>query len=341
MPPETNAGDVPQVFTQFQSQIYLNTRSKTNTTRTRSLETKWRKSFNKTRTYRTKLQNNTKRHQKNSRRTPLWLWSPRPWPHICSSNTVTTEKPTLERKISPHGENHFSKRGSESESYSKYKSINERHRSENRDKKSKSENKSESKGIKAKNENKIVTFSTEVEANVTAKADEVKAIRKTQTEFRMEIGKQLDKRIKPDLPVTLPLHFATTFNVSILECIYVTFTIFILIFNIFISIFSSFLSDLFDHHFQTFTLGNLRVCEMLCSSQKTASSQAETAVTAPATPDSTRSFRVPETRPNILDRSLPRNTLVPKHLHSLGRSRNPENDLYNDSFILIYLDLSR
>jgi hypothetical protein len=259
------------------------------------------------------------------------------------------EKPTPEQKISPHGANHFSKGRSESESYSKYKNINERHRSESRDKNSKRENesesyskyktinerhrsesrdknsKSESKGIKMENENKIVTFSTEVKANVTAKADEVKAIRKRQTEFRMEIGKQLDKRIKPDLPVTLPLHFATTFNISTLNCIHVTFTIF----NISISI------------FQTFTFGNLRACEMLCSSQETASSQAETAVTAPATLDSTRSFRVPETRPNILDRSLHGNTLVPKQLHSLGRSRNPENDLYNNSFILIYLDLSR
>jgi len=180
-----------------------------------------------------------------------------------------------------------------------------------------------------RNENNLVTLSTDAEAKVTAKADEVKAIKKTQTEFRMEIGKQLDKRIGSDLPVTLPLHFATTFNMSIIIGICVTFTIFILIFNSFF------------HHFQTFTLGNLRVYEMLCSSQKTASSQAKTAETASATPDSIRSFRVPETRPNILYRNLHRNTLVPKHLRSLGRSRNPENDCYNDSFILIYLDLPR
>jgi hypothetical protein len=193
----------------------------------------------------------------------------------------------------------------------------------------KSESKGESKDIKVRNENKLVTFSTDAEAKVTAKADEVKAIKKTQTEFRMEIGKQLDKRIGSDLPVTLPLHFATTFNMSVIICICVTFTIFILIFNPFF------------HHSQTCTLGNLRVYEMLCSSQKTASSQAKPAITASATPDSIRSFRVPETRPNILYRNLFRNTLVPKHLRSLGRSRNPENDLYNDSFILIYLDLPR
>ncbi len=326
------------MFTQFRSQIYLNTRSKRNTTRTKSLETKWRKSFNRTQTYRTKLPKNTERHPRNSRRTSLWLWSPKPWPPICSLNTATTEKPTLERKISPRGENHSSKRRSESESYSKYKNINERHRSESRDKNSKSKSKNESKDIKVRNENKLVTFSADPEAKVTAKVDEVKAIGKTQAEFRMEIGKQLDKRIGPDLPVTLPLRFATTFNISVLICICITFTIFISIFNILILIFNPFLSDLFDHHFQTFSLGNLRVYEMLCASQKTASSQAKTAVTAFATPDSIRSLRVPETQPNILYRSLHRNTLVPKQLRSLGRSRNPENDLYNDSFIL---DLSR
>ncbi len=185
------------------------------------------------------------------------------------------------------------------------------------------------------NENKLVTFSTDANAKGTAKADEVKAIRKTQTEFRMEIGKQLDKRTGTDLPVTLPLHFATTFNISVLICICITFTISILIFNIFILIFNSFLSDPLDHHFQTFTFGNLRDCEMLCSSQKTASSQAKAAVTAFTTPDSIRPFRVPEPRPNLHYRNLHRNTLVPKHLLSLGRSRNSENDPYNDSFILI------
>ncbi len=171
--------------------------------------------------------------------------------------------------------------------------------------------------------------------------DKVKAIRKTQTEFRMEIGRQLDKRAGSDLPVTLPLHFATTFNITVLIRICVTFTIFILIFNILILIFNPFLLGPLDHPFRTFTFGNLRDCEMLCSSQKTASSQAKTAVAAFATPDSIRPFRVPETRPNLLCRNLHRNTLVPKHLLSLGRSRNFENDPYNDSFILIYLDLSR
>jgi hypothetical protein len=157
----------------------------------------------------------------------------------------------------------------------------------------------------------------------------------------MEIEKQLDKKIGSDLPVTLPLHFATPFNISIWICICVTFTILILIFNIFNVIFNPFLSDPLDHHFQTFTFGDLSDCEALCSTRKTASSQAKTAVNAFANPDSTRPFRIPETRPNLLYRYLHRNTLVPKHLLSLGRSRKSENNPCNDSFILIYLDLSR
>jgi hypothetical protein len=229
------------------------------------------------------------------------------------------EKPTLERRISPCGENHFSKRRSESESHSKYKSIN-----------SKSESKSKSKDVEVKKENKLVTFSTDAKAKVTAKADEVKAIRKTQTEFRMEIGKQLDKNTGSDVPVTLPLHFATPFNISVLICIRVTFTILILIFNIFIL--NPFLSDPLDHHFQTFTFGDLSDCEVLCLSRKTASYQAKTAVNAFASPDSIRPFRIPETRPNLLDRKPHRNTLVPKHLLALGRSRESENNPCNDSF---------
>jgi hypothetical protein len=340
-PQVTDAGREPQGCIQFQSQTSSNTKSETSTTGIRSWGTKWHKFSIRTPTYQTKLQKNTKHRQKNSERTPLWLWLPGPCPPICSLSTATTENPARPRKISPRGESHFSKRRSESESYGKYKSINERHRSRNRNKTSKSESKSESKCIKAKSENKIVTFSTEIETNVTAKADEVKAMRKTQTEFRMKLGKQLDKSTGSEVPVTLPLHFATTFNISILICICVTFTIFISIFNIFIVIFNSIFLDRFDHHFQTFSLGSLRVYEMLCASQKTASSQARRAVTAFATPDSIRSLRVPETRPNTLYRSLHRNPLVPKQIHSLGRSRNSENDLYNDSFVLIYLDLSR
>jgi hypothetical protein len=117
-----------------------------------------------------------------------------------------------------------------------------------------------------RNENKLVTLLTNTKAKVTAKADEVKAIEKTPTGFRMEIEKQLDKKIGSDSPVTLPLHFATPFNISVLICIHITFTIFILTFNISISIFKSFVSHPLDHHFQTFTVGDLSDCKMLCLS---------------------------------------------------------------------------
>jgi hypothetical protein len=54
--------------------------------------------------------------QKSSRKTPSWDWSPRPWPHTCFSDItmVQNRATTGKRKISPHGENHFSKRRSES-----------------------------------------------------------------------------------------------------------------------------------------------------------------------------------------------------------------------------------
>ncbi len=82
-----------------------------------------------------------------------------------------------------------------------------------------------------RHENKLVTFSTDSKAKVTAKADEVKAIRKAQAEFRVELGKQLDKMARTDLQATFHLHFATAFTMSIIMFIYITHTIFILIFN--------------------------------------------------------------------------------------------------------------
>ncbi len=134
------------------------------------------------------------------------------------------------------------------------------------------------------NEKKLVTLLTNTKAKVTAKADEGKAIEKTLTGFRMEIEKQLDKKIGSESLVTLPLHFATLFNIPVLICI--TFTIFSFTFKIFISIFNSFVSDLLDQHFQTFTIGDLSDCKVLCSSRQTASVQAKIAVNAFANPDS-------------------------------------------------------
>ena len=87
-----------------------------------------------------------------------------------------------------------------------------------------------------------MTFSTDSKVKVTAKADEVRTIRKTKNEIRMKLGKQLDKMTESDLQGSFHLHFATAFTISIVIFIYLTFTIFILNFN-------QLLLDHFDHHF--------------------------------------------------------------------------------------------
>jgi hypothetical protein len=344
----TGAGSKPQVCIQWRSRTYSNTRSRTNTTRIKSWGTKWHKFLNKTPTCRTKLQKNTKRHQKSSRKTQLWLWSQERSPPICSFDTTTTEKLIPKPTISPRGENHFSKRRSERESYSQYKRLDSKSeiKSENKNESysqyerlnSKREIKSENKDAKVRNEEKPMTLLTNTKAKVTAKVDEVKAIEKTLTGFRMEIEKQLDKKIGSESPVTVPPHFATTFNIPVLICIHITFTIFI--FNNFISISNPVVSDPSDHHFQTFTFGDFSDCKMLCLSQQTASFQAKTSIKAFANPYSLRLFKVPETRPDLHYRNLHRNPLVPNHLLS-GRIRKSQNDPYNDSFIFNYLDFSR
>ncbi len=183
-----------------------------------------------------------------------------------------------------------------------------------------------------KNEGKLKTLLKTAKAKVTAKADEVKALERTLKEFRVRKEKQVDKKIEAKSSVTLPPHFATMFNMSIL-----TFIIFIGTFNIFISISNPFVSD---HHFRTFTIGDLSDCKVPCLSRQTISAQAKTTVKAFANPDSIRLFRVPETQPDSHSRTLHRNLLVPRHLLS-GQVRKSENDLYNDSLVFDYLDFSR
>ncbi len=107
-----------------------------------------------------------------------------------------------------------------------------------------------------KNKGKLKTLLKTAKAKVIAKEDEVKAREKTLEEFRVEKEKQVDKKIEAESSVTLPPHFAAMFNISIL-----TFTIFIFTFNIFISILNPFVSD---HHFQTFTIGDLSDCKVPC-----------------------------------------------------------------------------
>jgi hypothetical protein len=328
MPQATDAGSEPQVYIQLKSPSYSTMKSKGNTTETKSWGTEWPKFSNKTPTYQTKSQKNSKPHRRNSRRIQLWPWSQEQYPPTCSLNTAKTVKKNQNKKICLHGEIHSStsktiqrntkltpewpdhqnqapqprrkrllngsyenwrrhhsrfkqfarwkrrstfsqtqsrkisklkskkapttrelspKRRSGSESYNRYKRL-----------KSKNDIKSEHEDIEVKNRRKLKTLLETAKAKVTAKADEVKAIEKTLEEFRVGKEKQVDRKIEAESSVTLPPHFATTFNISIL-----TFTIFIFTFNIFSSIFTPVVSN---HHFQMFTIGDLSDCKVPCLS---------------------------------------------------------------------------
>jgi hypothetical protein len=103
----------------------------------------------------------------------------------------------------PCGQNHFSKRRSESESY-----LNK--------------NKSESTNSKSENKDKNTRIFQDHQLYVTAKADEVKTMSKTKRELKIEIKKQLDNGrkhltlTKPDLPFLPHLPLATTFTIHLL-----------------------------------------------------------------------------------------------------------------------------
>jgi hypothetical protein len=98
-------------------------------------------------------------------------------------------KETPEQRISPRGENHFSKRRSEDENKSKSKDSKSGSDSESKNTKRESEDKDtitmmiKSKTIKIKR----------LQHNVTAKADKVKTIKRTKNEMRIKPEKQLDK----------------------------------------------------------------------------------------------------------------------------------------------------
>jgi hypothetical protein len=173
------------------------------------------------------------------------------------------------------------------------------------------------------------------EAKMVARDDEVKAIEKTVEEFRARKEKQIDRRIETKALKTLPHPFATNSHISIL-----TFTSIICTFNIFISIFSSLVADLFDRHFQTFTIGDLSDCKLRHLSRQTALIQADTVVKTLANPDSIRPFKIPGNWPEIHYKSRFRNPLVPSYLLS-GRVRKSETQFHLDSFIFNYLDSSR
>jgi len=141
------------------------------------------------------------------------------------------------------------------------------------------------------NEEKLESLLKTTKAKMTAKADEVKAIERTLEEFRVEKERPVNERIDTEASVTLPPHFATTSNISIL-----TFTIF---FNILISIFNPVVINLLNHNFQTFTNGDLSDCKLRHLSQQTTPVQANTLVKALANPDSLRHFKIPGTWPEL------------------------------------------
>jgi hypothetical protein len=343
-PQVTDAGSESQVYTRSKSRSYSTMKPKRSTTKIKSWETKWRKFLNKTPTCRTKLQKSTKPLRRSSRKTQLWLWSRGRSQPICSFNTAAMVKMISKQMTSP-GENHSSKRRSESQSYGHRKRLNSKSESESRDENycqyEKQKFESESK-IKNKNMKTVKVRNKEaltmIRAELTAKVNEVKAIEKTLTGPKIEGEKQLNKKIGSEPTVTLPPRFTTMFNISISIYISIIFTIFI--FKNFIPISESIVSDPFDHHSQTFTTGDLSDCKTFCLPRQTASVQAETLVKTLANSDSRRPFKVPETWPELHYRNLSRNPFVPSHLPS-GWVRKSETNLYHDSFILNYLESSR
>jgi hypothetical protein len=121
MPQETDPGNAHQLFTQCPSRICSSTTSKTNTPKTRSWGTRWRKWSSKIPNWHKKFPALMRHLRRSSKRTPSWDWSPRPWPCTCSSD-ITMDKSgttTQGRRTFPHGGNHFPKRGSESENKSR------------------------------------------------------------------------------------------------------------------------------------------------------------------------------------------------------------------------------
>jgi hypothetical protein len=168
MPPETDAGDNHQLFTQCLSRISSSTTSRTNTNKTRSWGTKWRKWSDRIPNWHKKFPVPTRHRRRSSKRTPSWLWSPRRWPCTCSSDIAMDQNGTMtqERRTSPHGGNHFSKRKSESENESKSREIVK---------------------MKTTDSKTIETKRTRMKESWKVKADKAKAIKRPKTEIRKKI----------------------------------------------------------------------------------------------------------------------------------------------------------
>jgi hypothetical protein len=127
-PLETDAGGMPQLNIRWPSRICSSTTSKLNMIKTRFWGTKLQKWSDKTFTWHNKHPAPTRHPPRNSKRTPSWAWSPRPWPPTCFSNITMTRNATATWKcrISHHGGSHFSKRRSESEGKRNQKSESQK-----------------------------------------------------------------------------------------------------------------------------------------------------------------------------------------------------------------------
>ncbi len=340
-PPGRNDGDGPQGCTPLKLQNSSITKPKRSTTKIKYWGTQWRKFSSKTPICQTKLPKNIRPLQRHSRRITQPNINTKPeWPDLQnpvqpprqkrlpsgsykswrlhrsrSKPSVLWEKHstflhTQFQKISKHKKtkppstgNISSKRRSESEShyqgkfYRQQKRLNTKSESENDQHKTQN---FKNVKVKAMKKRKVKALMM-IKAKSTAKVNEVKAIEKTLTGFRIE----------SETTVTLPSRFTAMFNISIL--IYIL-TIFI--FKNLISISNLIVSDLSDHPFQTFTVGELSDCKTFCLSQQTASIQAETLVNTLANSDSRRLFKIPGTRPDLRDKNLSRNPCVPSHTPS-------------------------
>jgi hypothetical protein len=275
MPQVIDDGSEPQVCTPLKLRSSSITKPKRSTTKIKYGETKWCKFSNKTPICQTKSPKNTKPPRRNSRRIQLWLWS-RKWSQpTCSFNTIATVNRIYKQRISP-GENHSSKRRSESESqdegkfHNQQERLNSKSESESKDKNYcqrkmqnfKSENKNKHVKMKAIKVRKVKAL-TMIKAKSTAKVNEVKAIEKTLTGFRIEGEKQVDQRIGSETAVTLLPRFTTMFNILSHISIVILY---------FMSILKSVRSDLLNHHVQPFTIENLSDCKTLCLSPDSLSS---------------------------------------------------------------------
>jgi hypothetical protein len=117
MPLETNAGDILQLNIWCPYRICFSMTSRLDTIKTRFWEKKSQKWSDEIFTWHSKLPAPTRHPPKNSKRTPSWAWSPRPWPPTCSLNTTMGRSgttTTLRWRTFHHGGSHFSKIRSES-----------------------------------------------------------------------------------------------------------------------------------------------------------------------------------------------------------------------------------